>query len=130
MLPDMGAADGKIIDMLRSAGCFRGERQFFLVAEDIDRRRFSGIGTAGKSDLRNVRIRQITEMIDRGEEAGLPKLGHSVCRKCCKVGKNAGKLLYNKGLCTVVQQMQRCAALSRLQAIRAGFQLLSLRVCE
>ena len=76
MLPDMGAADGKVIDMLGAARGFRGKGQFFLVAQDVDRGRFAGVGAAGEGYFRDLCIWQIAQMIDRGEEAGLPKLGH------------------------------------------------------
>ncbi|MNN38520.1 hypothetical protein D3C81_1525200 [compost metagenome] len=37
VLANMGATDGKIIDMLCAAGGFGRKSQFFLVAQDIDR---------------------------------------------------------------------------------------------
>src|SRR5690606_25852335 len=76
MLAYMRAADRKEVDMLRAPRCFGGESQFLLIGQNIDGSRFAGIRAAGKGDLGYLRIWQITEMIHRGEEAGLPKSGH------------------------------------------------------
>ncbi|WP_237719758.1 hypothetical protein [Herbaspirillum sp. CF444] len=77
-----------------------------MIAQHINCGRFAGIGATGEGNLGYLSGWQITEMIHRGEETGLPKLGHSR-GNALKVGKNAEKLLYNKGLSLVVLRWRK-----------------------
>ena len=73
VLRHVGAADGEVVDVLGTARCLGGERQAFLITQDVDGGRFTGIGAAGKSDFRHRGIGQVTQLVDGRKEAGLPE---------------------------------------------------------
>jgi hypothetical protein len=75
VLPDVGAADGEIVDVLGASGRLGGEGQALLVAQHVDGAGLAGIGTSGEGDL-HAGLGQVPQVIDGGEETGLPKLRH------------------------------------------------------
>jgi len=88
VLAHMGAADREIIDMLRSAGRLGSERQFFLVAQYVDRGGFARVRAACKRDFGHPRAGQVAQMVDGSKETCLPELGHGLYRIYCWEGES------------------------------------------
>jgi len=64
-------AYGEVVDVLRAPGRLTGERQPFLVAQQVDGGGLARVRAARESDLRLGRRRQVLQVIDRCKETGL-----------------------------------------------------------